>query len=110
VIEGVFRNITAVPACRIAIPDVLQGATNLGFMYMPNYRGWVVVASLVVCLQHLGHHRATSLGATSARGDRKPAAGAGLRRQRAARDHADLRRFGVALAALAGVLAAPIYR
>jgi branched-chain amino acid transport system permease protein len=32
------------------VPELLQGATNLGFMILPNYRAWVVVASLVVCL------------------------------------------------------------
>jgi branched-chain amino acid transport system permease protein len=108
VIEGLFRNAYGSSGMPYRIPAVLQGATNLGFMYMPNYRGWVVVAALVVCLSTWAIIEKTSLGATL----------------RAATENApmvqafgvDVPRLitltyagGVALAAFAGVLAAPIY-
>jgi len=108
VIEGLFRNAYGSSGMPYRIPDVLQGATNLGFMYMPNYRGWVVLAALVVCLATWAIIEKTSLGATL----------------RAATENAplvqafgvDVPRLitltyggGVALAAFAGVLAAPIY-
>jgi branched-chain amino acid transport system permease protein len=108
VIEGLFRNAYGSSGMPYRIPDMLQGATNLGFMYMPNYRGWVVVCALVVCLATWAIIEKTSLGATL----------------RAATENApmvqafgvDVPRLitltyggGVALAAFAGVLAAPIY-
>jgi branched-chain amino acid transport system permease protein len=108
VIEGLFRNAYGSSGMPYRIPDILQGATNLGFMYMPNYRGWVVLAALVVCLSTWAIIEKTPLGATL----------------RAATENApmvqafgvDVPRLitltyggGVALAAFAGVLAAPIY-
>src|SRR5512135_1314195 len=48
-IEGVFRSFYGVSGLQYSVPDALQGATNLGFMVLPNYRAWVVAASLVVC-------------------------------------------------------------
>ena len=108
VIQGLFRNYYGSSGLPYRIPDMLQGATNLGFMYLPNYRGWVVVAALVVCLSTWAIIEKTSLGA----------------RLRAATENAplvqafgvDVPRLitltyggGVALAAFAGVLAAPIY-
>ena len=108
VIEGLFRNAYGSSGMPYRIPQVLQGATNLGFMYMPNYRGWVVLAALVVCLSTWAIIEKTSLGATL----------------RAATENAPLVQAfgvnvprlitltyggGVALAAFAGVLAAPIY-
>jgi branched-chain amino acid transport system permease protein len=108
VIQGLFRNYYGSSGLPYRIPDVLQGATNLGFMYLPNYRGWVVAAALVVCLSTWAIIEKTSLGA----------------RLRAATENAplvqafgvDVPRLitltyggGVALAAFAGVLAAPIY-
>jgi branched-chain amino acid transport system permease protein len=108
VIEGLFRNYYGSSGLPYRIPDVLQGATNLGFMYMPNYRGWVVFAALVVCFATWAILEKTSLGATL----------------RAATENAPLVQAfgvdvprvitltfggGVALAAFAGVLAAPIY-
>jgi len=108
VIEGLFRNAYGSSGLPYRIPDILQGATNLGFMYMPIYRGWVVVAALVVCLSTWAIIEKTSLGATL----------------RAATENAPLVQAfgvnvprlitltygaGVALAAFAGVLAAPIY-
>jgi branched-chain amino acid transport system permease protein len=108
VIEGLFRNAYGSSGMPYRIPAVLQGATNLGFMYMPNYRGWVVLCALVVCISTWAIIEKTSLGATL----------------RAATENApmvqafgvDVPRLitltyggGVALAAFAGVLAAPIY-
>ena len=108
VIEGLFRNAYGSSGMPYRIPDILQGATNLGFMYMPNYRGWVVLAALVVCLSTWAIIEKTSLGATL----------------RAATENAPMVQAfgvnvpwivtltfggGVALAAFAGVLAAPIY-
>jgi branched-chain amino acid transport system permease protein len=108
VIEGLFRNAYGSSGMPYRIPQVLSGATNLGFMFMPNYRGWVVLAALVVCIATWAIIEKTSLGATL----------------RAATENApmvqafgvDVPRLitltyggGVALAAFAGVLAAPIY-
>ena len=108
VIEGLFRNYYGSSGLPYRIPDILQGATNLGFMYMPNYRGFVVVAALIVCFATWAILEKTSLGATL----------------RAATENAPLVQAfgvdvprvitltfggGVALAAFAGVLAAPIY-
>ena len=50
VIEGVFRYYFGVSGNPYPVPPLLAGGTNLGFMFLPIYRGWVVVASLVVCL------------------------------------------------------------
>jgi branched-chain amino acid transport system permease protein len=108
VIEGLFRNAYGSSGMPYRIPDSLQGATNLGFMYLPNYRGWVVLVAIVVCLATWAVIEKTFLGA----------------RLRAATENAplvqafgvDVPRLitltyagGVALAAFAGVLAAPIY-
>ncbi len=108
VIQGLFRNYFGSSGMPYQIPSMLQGATNLGFMFMPNYRGWVVVAALVVCLATWAVIEKTPLGATL----------------RAATENAPLVQAfgvnvprvitltyggGVALAAFAGVLAAPIY-
>ena len=108
IIQGLFRNQYGVSGLPYSIPPELQGGQNLGFMFMPNYRGWVVVASLVVCLATWFVIERTKLGAYL----------------RAATENATLvgafginvprlvtltYGFGVGLAALAGVLAAPIY-
>ncbi|MBS0303020.1 MAG: branched-chain amino acid ABC transporter permease, partial [Proteobacteria bacterium] len=50
VIQGLFRNEYGSSGLPYAIPAQLQGGQNLGFMFLPNYRAWVIVASLVVCL------------------------------------------------------------
>ncbi len=108
VIEGLFRNYFGSSGMPYDIPTALQGATNLGFMFLPIYRGWVVVAALVVCIGTWLLIEKTFLGA----------------RLRAATENPALVRAfgvnvprlitltyggGVALAAFAGVLAAPIY-
>ena len=50
ILEGLFRNEYGASGLPYAIPPQLGGGTNLGFMFLPNYRGWVIVASLVICL------------------------------------------------------------
>ena len=49
-IEGAFRSVYGVSGLGYDTPELLEGATNLGFMIMPNYRAWVVVASITVCI------------------------------------------------------------
>ncbi|WP_428532883.1 branched-chain amino acid ABC transporter permease [Rhodopila sp.] len=108
VIEGLFRNAYGSSGLPYRIPDILQGAVNLGFMYLPIYRGWVVVAALVVCLTTWAIIEKTSLGATlRAATENAPlvqAFGVNVPRMITLTYGA-----GVALAAFAGVLAAPIY-
>jgi branched-chain amino acid transport system permease protein len=106
-IEGVFRSFYGVSGLPYSVPEQLGGATNLGFMILPNYRTWVVVASLVVCFGTWYVIERTKLGALL----------------RAGTENAPLTEafgvnvplmvtltygFGVALAGFAGVLAAPI--
>ena len=63
VIEGVLRSIYGVSGLPYSPPEALQGATDLGFMILPNYRGWVVVASLIVCIATWYVIEKTKLGA-----------------------------------------------
>ncbi len=107
IIQGVFQNYFGSSGLPYEIPDLLKGGQNLGFMYMPNYRAWVVVFSLIVCIAVWYAIEKTKLGAYL----------------RAATENPTLVRafginvplmitltygFGVGLAALAGVLSAPI--
>ena len=109
VIEGVFRNYFGSSGLPYRVPDQLAGGRNLGFMYLPNYRGWVIAFSLVVCLATWFLIERTRLGAYL----------------RAATENPTLvKAFGInvpllltftyalgaALAGLAGVMAAPIYQ
>ncbi|WP_431259874.1 branched-chain amino acid ABC transporter permease [Roseateles chitinivorans] len=107
VIEGVFRSFFGVGGQPYAAPEALSGATNLGFMILPNYRAWVVAASLVVCLGVWVLIEKTSLGATLRAGTENPklvqAFGVNVPRL-VSLTYAG----GVALAGFAGVLAAPI--
>ncbi|MEF0941982.1 branched-chain amino acid ABC transporter permease [Rhizobium sp. BR 362] len=108
-IEGTFRYLYGSSGQPYAVPAELAGARNIGFMFLPVYRGWVVIASLVVCIGTWLLIEKTKLGAYL----------------RAATENSVLVQvfgvnvpvlltltyaFGVALAALAGVLAAPIYQ
>ena len=108
ILEGLVRNQYGSAGLPYAMPDSLRGGQNLGFMFLPNYRGWVIFASLVVCLGTWFVIERTRLGAYL----------------RAATENPTLVRafginvplmitltygFGVGLAALAGVMAAPIY-
>lgn len=107
VMEGIFRSFYGVSGQQYAVPEALQGATNLGFMVLPNYRAWVVVASITVCLAVWALIEKTSLGATLRAGTENPklvqAFGVNVPRM-ITLTYAG----GVALAAFAGVLAAPI--
>jgi len=108
IIQGVFRNNYGSSGLPYQIPAELRGGYNLGFMFLPTYRGWVVIASLIVCLATWFMIEKTKLGSYL----------------RAATENPTLTQafginvpllvtltygFGVALAAFAGVLAAPIY-
>jgi branched-chain amino acid transport system permease protein len=109
IIEGIFRNYYGVSGQPYAMPSALMGAQNLGFMMMPTYRGWVIVASLIVCLGTWFLIERTRLGAYLRAGTENPTL------VRAFGINVPLMRtltygFGVALAAFAGVLAAPIYQ
>jgi len=108
VIEGLARNQFGSSGMPFAIPPELQGATDLGFMFMPNYRGWVVLASAIVCLAVWLIIEKTSLGANLRAATENPALvqsfGINVPRMITLTYAA-----GVALAAFAGVLAAPIY-
>ena len=105
--EGIFRELYGVSGQSYPVPELLQGATNLGFMILPNYRAWVVLVSLVVCLGTWYLIERTRLGAYLRAGTENAAL---------------VQAFGInvpmmvmltygagaALAALAGVLASPI--
>src|ERR1700741_3635595 len=108
VIQGLFRNSFGSSGLPYAIPSQLTGGRNLGFMVLPNYRAWVIVFSLAICLATWFVIERTKLGSYL----------------RAATENPELVRafginvprmitltygFGVGLAALAGVMAAPIY-
>ncbi len=109
IVEGVFRHFYGVSGQPYPIPDLLRGGQNLGFMFLPNYRGWVVVASLVVCLATWYAIERTKLGAYLRAATENPvlvqAFGINVPVMITATYG-----FGVALAGLAGVLAAPIYQ
>jgi branched-chain amino acid transport system permease protein len=108
IIEGLARNEFGSSGVPYPIPPALQGATNLGFMYLPNYRGWVVLAAASVCLLTWLVIEKTSIGSTlRAATENAPlvqAFGVNVPRMLTLTYGA-----GVALAAFAGVLAAPIY-
>ena len=108
-IEGVFRSIYGVSGLGYDTPELLEGATNLGFMIMPNYRAWVVVASVVVCIATWYVIEQTKLGAYLRAGTENPrlveAFGVNVPVM-VTLTYA----FGAALAAFAGVLAAPVYQ
>ena len=105
--EGLFRDQFGVSGQQYPVPEALQGATNLGFMVLPNYRAFVIVASLVICLGTWFVIERTRLGAYLRAGTENPAL---------------VQAFGInvpvmvmltygagaGLAALAGVLAAPV--
>ncbi|ACM33900.1 MULTISPECIES: branched-chain amino acid ABC transporter permease [Diaphorobacter] len=108
-IEGVFRSIYGVSGLGYDTPELLEGATNLGFMILPNYRAWVVVASIVVCVATWYVIEKTKLGAYLRAGTENPrlveAFGVNVPVM-VTLTYA----FGAALAAFAGVLAAPVYQ
>ena len=107
IIEGVFRSFYGVSGQPFAVPAQLAGATDLGFMILPNYRAWVVAASLTVCLATWFVIEKTRLGAYLRAGTENP------KMVEAFGINVPLMvtltyGFGVALAGFAGVLAAPV--
>ena len=109
IIEGVFRQQFGSSGLPYTIPAELQGGRNLGFMFLPIYRGWVIVFSLAVCLATWFVIERTRLGAFLRAATENPslvqAFGIDVPRMVTLTYGA-----GVGLAALAGVLAAPIYQ
>jgi branched-chain amino acid transport system permease protein len=108
VIQGLFRNQYGVSGLPYSIPPQLQGGTNLGFMFLPNYRGWVIFASVVVCFGTWFLIEKTRLGAYLRAATENPTM-VGAFGINVPRLITLTYGFGVGLAALAGVLAAPIY-
>ncbi len=109
ILEGLFRHLYGVSGQQYSVPPGLAGGRNLGFMFLPNYRAWVIVVALVVCFATWFLIEKTKLGAYL----------------RAGTENAPLLQafgvnvpllvtltyaYGVGMAALAGVLAAPIYQ
>ncbi len=109
VIQGGFRHQFGVSGLPYASPAQLEGGYNLGFMFLPTYRAWVVLFSLITCLATWFVIERTKLGAYLRAGTENPALvqAFGINVPRMVTLTYG---FGVALAALAGVLAAPIYQ
>jgi branched-chain amino acid transport system permease protein len=109
VIQGIFRHEFGSSGLPYPIPGELTGSRNLGFMFLPNYRAWVIVASLVVCLATWFVIERTRLGSYLRAATENPALvqafGINVPRMITLTYG-----FGVALAAFAGVMAAPIYQ
>lgn len=106
-LEGLFRSFFGVSGQPYPVPDLLAGATDLGFMILPNYRAWVVLASLSVCVATWFVIEKTKLGSYLRAGTENP------KLVEAFGINVPLMvtltyGFGVALAGFAGVLAAPI--
>ncbi len=109
IIQGLFRNEFGSSGMPYPIPPELTGGKNLGFMFLPNYRAWVIVASLVLCLGTWYVMERTKLGAYLRAATENPALvqafGVNVPRMITLTYG-----FGVGLAALGGVMAAPIYQ
>ena len=106
-LEGIFRSFYGVSGQPFSVPSQLAGATDLGFMILPNYRAWVVFASILVCLMTWFVIETTRLGAYLRAGTENP------KMVEAFGINVPLMvtltyGFGVALAGFAGVLAAPV--
>jgi branched-chain amino acid transport system permease protein len=108
IIEGLFRNYYGSSGQPYGVPESLQGGRNLGFMFLPNYRAWVIAFSLVVCLGTWFAIERTRLGSYLRAATENPtlvrAFGINVPRMVTLTYG-----FGVGLAGLAGVMAAPIY-
>jgi branched-chain amino acid transport system permease protein len=108
IIEGIFRHLYGSAGLPYQLPEVLSHGHNLGFMYLPDYRAWVIAVSAVVCLSTWFIIERTKLGSYLRAATENPtlvrAFGINVPRMITLTYG-----FGVGLAALAGVLAAPIY-
>ncbi len=109
ILQGLFRNEFGSSGLPYRIPEELSGGINLGFMFLPKYRAWVIVASFAVCLSTWYVIERTKLGAYLRAATENPslvrAFGVNVPRMITLTYG-----FGVALAALGGVMAAPIYQ
>jgi branched-chain amino acid transport system permease protein len=108
IIEGIFRYYYGISGQAYEIPQALSGSYNLGFMFLPKYRGWVIAVSLIVCLVTWYVIERTKLGAYLRAGTENP------KLLQAFGVNVPLLitltyGYGVALAAFAGVLAAPVF-
>jgi branched-chain amino acid transport system permease protein len=108
IVEGSFVKLFGVSGSSYPMPEMLKGGHNLGFMFLPTYRGWVIVAALVVCFATWYMIERTRLGSYLRAGTENP------KLMQAFGINVPLLvtltyGYGVALAAFAGVLAAPIY-
>jgi branched-chain amino acid transport system permease protein len=108
IIEGLARNYYGSAGLPYTVPEALQGGQNLGFMFLPNYRAWVIASSLVICFGTWFVIERTKLGSYLRAATENPVL------VRAFGINVSLMitltyGFGVALAAFAGVMAAPIY-
>ena len=108
IIQGVLTNIYGVSGLRYAMPDMFKGGIKLDFMFLPYYRAWVIVVALLVCFGTWFMIEKTKLGAYLRAGteDSQLMQGFGINVPLLV---SLTYGFGVALAAFAGVLAAPIY-
>ena len=108
IIQGLFRHEFGSTGLPYAMPKALEGGQNLGFMFLPNYRAWVIVASITICLGTWLMIEKTKLGSYLRAATENPqltqAFGINVPRMVTLTYG-----FGVGLAALAGVMAAPIY-
>ena len=109
IVEGLFHHQYGNSGNSFPVPEALQGGSNLGFMYLPRYRAWVVLVSLAVCFASWFFIERTKLGAYLRAGTENP------RLLQAFGVNVPLMMtltfgFGVALAGFAGVMAAPIYQ
>jgi branched-chain amino acid transport system permease protein len=109
IVEGLFHHAYGNSGNSYPVPEALQGGANLGFMFLPRYRAWVVLVSLVVCFGSWFVIERTRLGAYLRAGTENP------RLLQAFGVNVPLMMtltfgFGVALAGFAGVMAAPIYQ
>jgi branched-chain amino acid transport system permease protein len=108
IVEGSFVKLFGVSGLSYPMPEALKGGYNLGFMFLPTYRAWVVVAAVLVCLGTWYMIERTRLGSYLRAGTENP------KLMQAFGINVPLLitltyGYGVALAAFAGVLAAPIY-
>ena len=108
IIEGLFRNYYGSSGQPYGVPESLQGGRNLGFMFLPNYRAWVIAFSLAVCFATWFGIERTRLGSYLRAATENPALvrAFGINVPRMVTLTYG---FGVGLAGLAGVMAAPIY-
>ena len=109
IIEGLFHHQFGNSGSSYPVPEILQGGSNLGFMFLPRYRAWVVVVSVAVCLASWFVIERTRLGSYLRAGTENPrllqSFGVNVPMMLTLTYG-----FGVALAGFAGVMAAPIYQ